>query len=129
MSADGSNQRAVFSDLNATALEPAWTPDGNFILVHKGGRGGGEGGGPSGGIWMYHKDGGSGVEIVGAGGGGRGGAAGGGGGGGAGANGAPQWPSVSGDGRYLYYQVSMPVAHKEPLSRSPPLPRSDPHPT
>ncbi len=115
MSADGSNQRAVFSDLNATALEPAWTPDGNFILVRKGGRAGGEGGAPSGGIWMYHKDGGAGVEIVGAGS-GRGGAAGG--GGGAGANSAPQWPSVSGDGRYLFYQVSMPVADKEPLSGS-----------
>ncbi len=115
MSADGSNQRAVFSDLNATALEPAWTPDGNFIPVRKGGRAGGEGGAPSGGIWMYHKDGGAGVEIVGAGS-GRGGAAGG--GGGAGANSAPQWPSVSGDGRYLFYQVSMPVADKEPLSGS-----------
>src|SRR5258708_1401233 len=113
MSADGSKQRAVFSDLNATALEPAWTPDGIFILVRKGGRAGGEGGAPSGGIWMYHKAGGAGVEIVGAGS-GRGGAAGG--GGGAGANSAPPWPSVSGDGRYLFYQVSMPVADKEPLS-------------
>ena len=65
MNADGSNPRAVFTDLNATALEPAWTPDGNFILVKKGGRGGGEGGAPAGGIWMYHKDGGQGVQIVG----------------------------------------------------------------
>ena len=66
MNADGSNQRPVFTDLNATALEPAWTPDGNYIVVRKGGRGGGEGGAPAGGIWMYHKDGGQGVQIVGA---------------------------------------------------------------
>jgi Tol biopolymer transport system component len=112
MNADGSNPRAVFSDLNSTALEPAWTPDGNFIVVRKGGRGGGEGGAPAGGIWMYHKDGGQGVQLVGTAAGGRGGA------GGGGANASPQWPSVSGDGKYLYYQVSMPVADKEPLSGS-----------
>src|SRR5688572_3249271 len=63
MNADGSNPRAVFSDLNATALEPAWTPDGNFIIARKGGRGGGEGAAPVGGLWMYHKDGGQGVQI------------------------------------------------------------------
>ena len=55
MNADGSNPRAVFSDLAATAIEPAWTPDGNYIVVRRGGRGGG------GGLWMYHKDGGTGV--------------------------------------------------------------------
>jgi Tol biopolymer transport system component len=109
MNADGSNQRPVFTDLNATALEPAWMPDGNYIVVRKGGRGGGENGAPAGGIWMYHKDGGQGVQIISAGAGGRGGA---------GANSSPQWPSVSGDGRYLYYQVSMNVADKEPLSGS-----------
>jgi hypothetical protein len=65
MNADGSNPHAIFTDLNATALEPAWTPDGNFILVKRGGRGGGEGAAPPGGIWMYHKDGGQGVQIVG----------------------------------------------------------------
>ncbi len=109
MNADGSNQRAVFTDLNATALEPAWTPDGNYIVVRKGGRGGGEGGAPAGGIWMYHKDGGQGVQLIGAGA-GRGG--------GGGGNGAPSWPSVSGDGKFLYYQVGMTVADKEPLSGS-----------
>jgi Tol biopolymer transport system component len=115
MNADGSNPRAIFTDLNATALEPAWTPDGNFIIVKKGGRGGGEGGAPAGGIWMYHKDGGQGVQLVGppAAGGGAGG-----GGGGGQPNGAPGWPTVSGDGRYLYYQVSMPVDDRQPLSGS-----------
>ncbi len=120
MSADGSNQRPVFTDLNATALEPAWTPDGNYILVRKGGRGGGEGGAPAGGIWMYHKDGGQGVSLI-ASSGGRGG----GGGGGGGGNGNPTWPSVSGDGRYVYYQVSMSVDDRQPLSGSMQLRRFD----
>jgi Tol biopolymer transport system component len=108
MNADGSNQRPVFTDLNATALEPAWTPDGNYIVVRKGGRGGGEGAAPAGGIWMYHKDGGQGVSLI-ASAGGRGGA---------GGNGAPTWPSVSGDGKFLYYQVAMTVDDKQPLSGS-----------
>lgn len=101
MNADGSNPRPVFTDLNATAFEPAWTPDGQYIVVRKGGRGG-EGAPAPGGLWMYHKDGGQGVSLVTAGTGGT--------------NGAPQWPSVSGDGKYLYYQVSMDVADGEPLS-------------
>jgi Tol biopolymer transport system component len=108
MNADGSNAHPVFTDLNATAVEPAWTPDGQYIVIRKGGRGGGDGGGGTGsGIWMYHKDGGTGVQLVGAGG-GRGGAG----------NGAPAWPSVSRDGKYVYYQVTMSVADKEPLSGS-----------
>ena len=108
MNADGSNPHAVFTDLNATAVEPAWTPDGQYIVVRKGGRGGGDGAAMAGGgIWMYHKDGGAGVPLIGAGG-GRGAAG----------NGAPAWPSVSTDGKYLYYQVSMTVADKEPLSGS-----------
>ncbi|HEX4683169.1 MAG TPA: hypothetical protein VH277_10685, partial [Gemmatimonadaceae bacterium] len=113
MNADGSNPHAVFTDLNSTALEPAWMPDGRFILVRKsprGGNGGGEGGGGGGGIWMYDTNGGQGVPVVAAAG-GRGGA-----GAGGGANASPQWPSVSSDGRYLYYMVTMPVADREPLA-------------
>jgi len=105
MNADGSNPRPVFSDLNATAFEPAWTPDGRFLVVRKGGRGGGEGAAaPAGGLWMYHKDGGTGVPLVAAGTGG--------------VNAAPAWPSVSADGKYLFYQVSMPVVPREPLGGS-----------
>jgi Tol biopolymer transport system component/imidazolonepropionase-like amidohydrolase len=87
MDADGKNPRPVFTDLNATAAEPAWTPDGRFIIVRRGGRGGGEGGGGGGGgLAMYHKDGGTGQLLV------PGGV----------------WPSVSRDGQYLYYHVTMP---------------------
>ncbi len=101
MNADGSNPRAVFTDLNATAFEPAWTPDGRFIVVRKGGRGGGGGPAPVGGLWMYHKDGGAGVPLVAPGSGGN--------------NAAPAWPSVSKDGKYLYYQVSMDVEGRDPI--------------
>ncbi len=93
MNADGSNPRAVFSDLNATAFEPAWTPDGRFIIVRKatrGGAGGGGGAAPAAGLWMYHKDGGTGVSLVTAGTGGS--------------NSSPAWPTVTGDGKYLHYQ-------------------------
>lgn len=106
MNADGSNPRAVFSDVNVTAFEPAWTPDGRFIVVRRATRGGGGGpGGPAAaGLWMYHKDGGTGVQLVGAGTGGS--------------NASPAWPTISGDGKYLYYQVGMNVTPREPLSGS-----------
>jgi hypothetical protein len=64
MYADGTNQRPVFSDINATAVEPAWTPDGNYVVVRRGGRGGGEGAPTAGGLWMYHKDGGQAAPLV-----------------------------------------------------------------
>ncbi len=89
MDADGSNPRAVFTENYVRASMPAWTPDGNYIVVVRqqlpSGMGGGGGGS---GIWMYHKDGGSGVELV-------------------PGNRQPgaSWPSISRDGRYLYFQV------------------------
>ena len=106
MNADGSNPRAVFSDVNVTAFEPAWTPDGRFIVVRRATRGGGGGpGGPAAaGLWMYHKDGGTGVQLVAAGTGGS--------------NASPAWPTISGDGKHLYYQVGMDVTPRDPLSGS-----------
>ncbi|HUQ82258.1 MAG TPA: hypothetical protein VM076_13995, partial [Gemmatimonadaceae bacterium] len=88
MNADGSNPRAVFTDLAVRAAEPAWSADGNFIIVRRQalGGGGGEGGG-GGGLWMYAKDGGTGVALV--------------------TQGRPEWPSLSKDGRFLYYQVAV----------------------
>ncbi len=97
MNADGSNPRAVFTDLAATAFEPTWTPDGRFIIVRKGGRG--EGGG---GLWMYHKEGGTGLPLVNAGTGGT--------------NSAPAFPTITRDGKYLFYQVGMNVDGREPLA-------------
>ena len=89
MNADGSNPRAVYTDLNVTAVEPAWTPDGQYIIVKRGGRG------DAAGLVMYHRDGGTGLTLV------PGGSA----------------ASISADGRYVYYQVSMAsVTDKEPLA-------------
>jgi len=79
MEADGSDPRAVFQDLGARASIPSWTPDSEYIVVrHQSTRSGGPGGS---GLWMYHRDGGDGVELLG--------------------NGAATWPSVSRDGKYV----------------------------
>lgn len=84
MDADGSNPRAVFDDRNVRAGLPAWTPDGQYLLVRRDWVGSGSGRGQAG-IWMYHREGGDGVALV--------------------DDGAATWPSVSPDGRYVYYQV------------------------
>lgn len=85
MNIDGSNPRQVYQDLAVQAAEPMWTADGNYIIVRRSG-GGGEGGG-GGGLYMYHKNGGTGVPIV--------------------TEGRPEFPSTSSDGKYLYYQVAV----------------------
>lgn len=86
MDADGSNPRAVFTSPTVRVVEPVWTPDGQYIVVRRQNL---EGQGGSGnGLWMYHKDGGQGVELV--------------------ANadeGGAAWPSFSRDGRHLYFHV------------------------
>ncbi|MBC7895388.1 MAG: PD40 domain-containing protein, partial [Cytophagaceae bacterium] len=84
MNADGSNPRPVFTDPNVRAAEPAWTGDGNFIVVRRSATGGGGGGG---GLWMYSKDGGTGIALV--------------------TQSRPEAPSLSKDGKYLYYQVAI----------------------
>jgi Tol biopolymer transport system component len=87
MNSDGSGARALFRDPNVRVTTPTWTPDGQYILVRRQGMGGAGGGGEQGasGIWMFHKDGGEGVRLI---------------------NDAnAQWPSVSPDGKYVYYQV------------------------
>lgn len=83
MRADGSEPRPVFTDPNVRASMPAWTPDGEYIIVRRDFTG--EGGQGGSGLWMYHREGGQGVELV--------------------ADRAASWPSVSADGRYVYYQV------------------------
>src|SRR5215204_121819 len=63
MNADGSNPRAIFTENYVRAVTPVWTPDGQYIVVQRNALpNAGQGGG--GGIWMYHKDGGSGVELL-----------------------------------------------------------------
>lgn len=84
MDADGSNPRAVFSELTVRVTEPAWTADSQYIVVRRytvDQR-------RTSGIWMYHRDGGEGVELVGN------------------AVRRAGWPSLSANGRHLYYHYA-----------------------
>ena len=95
MDADGGNPRPVFEDMAVRVVEPAWTPDSRYIVVRRYELGGAR----ARGLWMYHRDGGEGVELVG------------------GEVENPSWPSVSADGRYLYFHISTPgqgVAFADP---------------
>ena len=84
MDADGSNQRQVSKDLNARFLTPTWSADGDYIYTRKRGMPK-RGSRPDTGIWMFHKDGGKGIELV-----------------GREENGA-SWPTASADGKWLYF--------------------------
>ena len=90
MDSDGSNPRSVFTDNAVRVTAPVWTPDGQFIVVGysrmTSGVGGGRG---ASGIWMFHRDGGEGVELVGS------------------DQPGASWPTLSPDGRYLYFQISL----------------------
>ena len=62
MDADGGNRRALTKETFRLLSSPNWTPDGNYLVARKhftGSRslGAGE-------IWLYHVDGGSGVQLV-----------------------------------------------------------------
>jgi len=89
MNADGSNPHAVFEDKEVRAYEPVWTPDSQNILVRRRSVATGLETPPPPGIWLYHRDGGKGLEIV---------------------SGkedkAASWPSVSPDDRYVYFQYA-----------------------
>ncbi len=83
MNADGSNPRPVFTDMDIRATEPEWTPDGEYIVVRQTNM---SGSGLFGyGLYLYHRDGGAGVELV------------------PYSTEMPGWPSVSSDGRFLYF--------------------------
>lgn len=75
MNADGTDPKPVFEESMVRAVTPEWTKDGDYILVQRQALSGGGSG-----IWMYHKDGGEGMELVGG-----------------------NWPSVSDVDNYLYY--------------------------
>lgn len=91
MNADGSDPRPVFLNDNVRVAEPAWSADGQYIFVRRQSMApAGDEAGGGGGIWMYHRDGGEGVEVIGT----------------SSGISAPSWPSPSRDGRYLYFQVN-----------------------
>jgi Tol biopolymer transport system component len=59
MHPDGSGVKQVSKDPNSEFVSPSWSADGNYIFVSKAGFGIG-----SNEIWMYHVNGGSGVQIT-----------------------------------------------------------------
>ena len=90
MDADGSNPRSIFEDLNLRASHPTWTPDSEYIIVSRQSVLRGPSRGRDSGIYMYHRNGGKGIKI-----------------GGKELQGA-KWPSVSEDGKYLYFHLRTP---------------------
>ncbi len=87
MDADGSNARQVQNDREARAFEPTWAPDGQFIVVRRTNLRPNAGPGGAG-LWMFHRDGGEGVELT-----------------GRDQQGAAA-PSLSQDGKFLYFHAS-----------------------
>src|ERR1700730_7978534 len=91
MRADGSEPKQISKDPNAEFASPNWSPDGNYVFVSKAGFGINTFE-----IWMYHVQGGSGVQIT-------------------KAKAAPTTPRdqrhnavgvvASADGKYLYYAM------------------------
>jgi Tol biopolymer transport system component len=88
MDADGGNPRAVFDDKNIRVTQLTWTPDSQYILIQRDSVATGLDPRPPSGIWMYHRDGGKGLELVGK------------------ENRGAEWPSVSPDGRYVYFHYA-----------------------
>jgi Tol biopolymer transport system component len=84
MGADGSDPRPVFTDLETRVVEPTWAPDGRHVVVRQQAMRGSR---RTSGIWMYPVDGGAGRELLGA------------------TQRGAAWPSLSRDGRYLYYHL------------------------
>ena len=92
MDADGSNPRAVYLDKEVRVTGPRWMPDSEYLLVRH------MGSDRTPRIMMYHREGGKGVELpLTRTGGGR-------------YTGTvtqrPDWPSVSRDGKYVYFQFN-----------------------
>jgi Tol biopolymer transport system component len=85
---DGKNLRPLTRGANQAYISPDWTPDGEYVVVSR-----------SGNLWLYHRNGGAGLQMT-----GQTPAAGGGGGGPGGGNAPSNFmgASVSPDGRFIY---------------------------
>jgi Tol biopolymer transport system component/imidazolonepropionase-like amidohydrolase len=86
MDADGGNPRPVFTDKNVRVWEPAWTPDSQYILVRRQQMDDSNDYAES--VWMYHRDGGQGVELL-------------------GKEAHAFWPTVSPDGNSVYFHAAV----------------------
>lgn len=87
MDADGSNPRAVMTDPELQVYEPTWTPDGQYLIVSR--RDWRRRDMPAlfaSSLWMYHRDGGDGVQLL-------------------GPEAKAGGPSVSPDGKYVYFHT------------------------
>jgi Tol biopolymer transport system component/imidazolonepropionase-like amidohydrolase len=62
MDADGDNLRQVSDERDHLLHNPAWSPDGDYIAARKGYVS--QRSIPAGSIWMYHRGGGGGVELI-----------------------------------------------------------------
>lgn len=90
MNADGTQPRALTREREQAVTGPEWTPDGDYLLARRGGV-----------LWLYHKDGGSGVRLTAD----------------ARATGA-FGPVVAPDGRFIYFSArgGNPVGHNAELA-------------
>ena len=87
MDADGPTREAGPERPRGARFEPAWTPDGQFIVVRRTNLRPNAGQAVPG-LWMFHRDGGDGVELTGR------------------DQRARRQPSVSQDGKFLYFHAS-----------------------
>jgi Tol biopolymer transport system component/imidazolonepropionase-like amidohydrolase len=58
MDPDGRNPRALTKGTRARFASPAWTPDGRYVIASR------SAGSAVNALWLYHTDGGSGIEMV-----------------------------------------------------------------
>jgi Tol biopolymer transport system component/imidazolonepropionase-like amidohydrolase len=59
VNADGTKPRALTREEGRAFISPTWTPDGKYVVVSRNGAGAGYN------LFMYHKDGGSGLQLTG----------------------------------------------------------------
>lgn len=62
MRADGSDARAITSEREASVFNPAWSPDGQYLVARKGFMS--SRALPAGEIWLFHVGGGQGLQLV-----------------------------------------------------------------
>jgi len=87
MEADGSNPKSVVIDPDARMSQPSWLPDSDYIVFRR------HEIAPwwestNDGIWMTHREGGKGIQLIGE------------------EHPEAAWPSVSPDGRHLYFHTA-----------------------
>jgi Tol biopolymer transport system component len=62
MDSDGRNPRALTQEKDAYVRTPAWTPDGMYLVARK--EDGKRAGIPPVELWMYHREGGTGIKLT-----------------------------------------------------------------